>query len=161
MPTRAKIIPYLRKETLKNHTTIPYRTVYTYLAHIRENPSPTPDWSILATPKMLAWENSRFCDTPPLVSPRNDVWETTAEVYWWPVTTQIWVVLPYWWCTEGSLLQPIRSATEDWHVISMEFLRPFLRRHFEKADGGVAKCRLFFPGYKCVHFSCKVTVLQW
>ena len=57
--------------------------------------------------------------------------------------TSHWVVLPYWSCSEGNLLQPIRRATEDWHVISMEFLRPFLRRHFEKADGGVAKCRLF------------------
>ena len=30
--------------------------------------------------------------TSPLVSPRNDVWETSTEIpYWWRVTTQIWV----------------------------------------------------------------------
>ena len=29
-----------------------------------------------------------------IVSPRNDVWETSAEIpYWWRVTTQIWLVL--------------------------------------------------------------------
>ena len=42
----------------------------------------------------LAWENSRHLATLPLVSPPNDVWETSAEIpYWWRVTTQIWVVL--------------------------------------------------------------------
>ena len=42
----------------------------------------------------LAWENSQHFATPPLVSPRNDVWETNAEIpYWWRVTTQIWVVI--------------------------------------------------------------------
>ena len=31
---------------------------------------------------------------PPTVSPRNDVWETSAEIpYWWRVTTQTWIVL--------------------------------------------------------------------
>ena len=54
------------------------------------------------------WENSWHLATLPLVSPPNDVWETYAEIpYWWRVTTQIWVV----------------------NVISMEFLRSFLRRH--------------------------------
>ena len=43
---------------------------------------------------LLAWENSRHLATPPLVSPPNGVWETSAESpYWWRVTTQIWVVL--------------------------------------------------------------------
>ena len=42
----------------------------------------------------LAWENNWHFATPPLVSPRNDVWETNAEIpYWWRVTTQIWVVI--------------------------------------------------------------------
>jgi len=41
---------------------------------------------------ILAWENSRHLATLPLVSPPNDVWETSAEIrYWWLVTTQIWV----------------------------------------------------------------------
>ena len=40
----------------------------------------------------VAWENSRHVATPPLVSPRNDAWERSAEIpYWWRVTTQIWV----------------------------------------------------------------------
>ena len=43
---------------------------------------------------LLAWENSWHLATPALVFPRNDVWETSAEIpYWWRVTTQIWVVL--------------------------------------------------------------------
>ena len=42
----------------------------------------------------LAWENSRHFAAQPLVSPRIDDWETSAEIpYWWRVTTQIWVVL--------------------------------------------------------------------
>ena len=45
----------------------------------------------------IAWENSRHFGTPPLVSPRNDVWETSAKIpYWWDITTQIWVVLQFW-----------------------------------------------------------------
>ena len=47
---------------------------------------------------MLAWENIRHFATPPLVSPRNDVWETSGEIpYWWRVTIQIWVVLLIGW----------------------------------------------------------------
>ena len=43
---------------------------------------------------LLAWENSRHFATSPVVSGRNDVWETSAEIpYWWRVTTQVWVVL--------------------------------------------------------------------
>ena len=42
----------------------------------------------------LAWETSPLLATLPLVSPTNDVWETSAEIpYWWRITTQIWVVL--------------------------------------------------------------------
>ena len=47
---------------------------------------------------ILAWENSRHFAASPLVSPQNDVWETTAEIpYWWRITTQIWVVLLIGW----------------------------------------------------------------
>ena len=46
----------------------------------------------------VAWVNSRHFVTPLPVSPRNDVWETSAEIpYWWRVTTQIWVVLLIGW----------------------------------------------------------------
>ena len=42
----------------------------------------------------VLWENSRHFVTLPLVSPQNDVRETSAEIpYWWRVSTQIWVVL--------------------------------------------------------------------
>ena len=42
----------------------------------------------------LAWETSPLLATLRLVSPTNDVWETSAEIpYWWRITTQIWVVL--------------------------------------------------------------------
>ena len=35
-----------------------------------------------------------FRATSPLVSPRNNVWQTSAEIlYWWRVTTKNWVVL--------------------------------------------------------------------
>ena len=43
-------------------------------------------------------ENSRHFATSPLVSPRNDVWGTSAEIpYWWRVTTQNWVLLLIGW----------------------------------------------------------------
>ena len=43
---------------------------------------------------LLAWENSQHLAMLLLVSPPNDVWETSAEIpYWWRDTTQIWVVL--------------------------------------------------------------------
>ena len=41
----------------------------------------------------LTWEISQHFATLPLVSPRNDVWETSAEIpYWWRVTNHVWVV---------------------------------------------------------------------
>ena len=79
---------------------------------------------------LLAWENSRQLAMLPLVSPRNDVWETSAEIpYWWRVTTQIWVVL---------LIG--RAAWEIWFNQSealpksgiQEFLRSFLKRHWTR-----------------------------
>ena len=46
----------------------------------------------------IAWENSRHLGMLPLVSPPNDVWETSTEIpYWWCFTTQIWVVLLISW----------------------------------------------------------------
>ena len=56
-----------------------------------------------------AWENSRHLATPPLISSRSDVLETSAEIpYWWRVTTQIWVVHLIGW----NKLQPIKSTTQ-------------------------------------------------
>ena len=79
------------------------------------------------------WETSGHLATLPLVSPRNDVWEMSAEIpYWWRVTTQIWVKLPIGWSKIPIAAQPIIALTRSgwWHAISMEFLRSFLRRHF-------------------------------
>ena len=62
--------------------------------------SPDVQWKVnwilytvfLLTCLFKAWENSLHLATRPLVSPRNDAWETGAEIpYWWPVTTQIMV----------------------------------------------------------------------
>ena len=76
----------------------------------------------------LAWENGRHFATLQMVSPPNEVWETSAEIpYWWRVTTHIWVVLligrAAWeiWFNQPEALP--RSG------ISMDFLRLFLRRH--------------------------------
>ena len=42
----------------------------------------------------LARENSQHFTMSSLVSAQNDVWAMTAEIlYWWHVTTKIWVVL--------------------------------------------------------------------
>ena len=38
----------------------------------------------------LVWENSRHFATSSLVSPRNDVWETSAEIqYWWVFSSNV------------------------------------------------------------------------
>ena len=73
-----------------------------------------------------------FCDAT-TVSPPNDVREMSAEIpHWWRVTTQIWVVLligrAVWeiWFNQSEAL----TRSGKWRVISMEFVRSFLRRHF-------------------------------
>ena len=43
---------------------------------------------------MVNLKKIRHYTMPPLVYPRNDVWETSPEIpFWWHVTSQIWVVL--------------------------------------------------------------------
>ena len=65
----------------------------------------------------LAWENSRHFVTPPTVSPRNDVWETSTEIlYWWRVTTRILVALLIGWSKFTRPRPIIRSATQIWVV---------------------------------------------
>ena len=63
-----------------------------------------------------------------MVFPRNDVWETSAEIpYWWRVTTQTWIVL----LTGGSKFPSrhvqsealLRSVTRHQYVISVFFWR--------------------------------------
>ena len=102
---------------------------------------------VLCYTHRLAGEDSWHFATPSLVSPRNDVWETSAEIpHWWRVTTQIWLVLLIGWgnCTSGH--RTTRSGW--WHFISVEFLRLILRRHFAREPVlGVPKCQLFCSGY--------------
>ena len=51
-----------------------------------------PEWGVEVN-WLLDWGSSRHFAPPPLVSPRNHVWETRAEIaYWWRVTTKIWIV---------------------------------------------------------------------
>ena len=98
--------------------------VETVLATFQENleffwaqtPNDFCDW--------IAWENSRHFATPPLVSRRNEVWETSAGIpYWWRVTTQIWLVLligrAAWGTCFNQLEELLRSG--KWHVISTGF----------------------------------------
>ena len=52
---------------------------------------------------------------------------------WWCFTTQTWLVLPMNWGEIISLIaQLFKSTTKTWvvHIISMEFLQSFQRRHF-------------------------------
>ena len=64
---------------------------------------------------------------------RNDVWGTSAKIpYWWRVTTQIWVVLLIGCAARGICFNQSEALPKSglWHVISMEFLRSFLKSHF-------------------------------
>ena len=81
----------------------------------------------------FAWENNRHFATPPTVSRRNDVWEASAETpYWWCIITQIWVVLLTGWNKFPTWHNLSEALPRNgwWHVISIEFLHSFSRRHF-------------------------------
>ena len=65
----------------------------------------------------VAGENSRHFVTPPTTSPRNDIWETGAEIpYWWHVITQIWVRASDWLKQISHAALPIRSTSQIWVV---------------------------------------------
>ena len=90
-----------------------------------------------------AWENSRYFAMPPLLSPRNNVWGTRAEVlYWWSVPIQIWVLLLIGWS---------KFSTKHYQRItrssSIEFLRSFPRRHFGRNHWWSREMSLVFSGY--------------
>ena len=85
----------------------------------------------------VAWENSQHLATLPLVSPANDVWETSAEIpYWWHVTTQDLGSASDWSCRVGNWLQPIRKYYPDLFSDTSSVLNrisalvSILRRHF-------------------------------
>ena len=86
--------------------------------------------------RKIAWENTQHSATPPPISPQNDVWETTAEIpYWWRVNTQIWLVLLIGRAVWGICFNTL-PRSGYWRVISIKFLRSFLRRDFARKPGG-------------------------
>ena len=105
--------------------------------------------SMIVCTSILTWENSPHFVTPPLVSPRNDVGETSARNF--ILMTCHYPVLGNasdWSCCEGNLLQPIRSITQIWLVTGHQYGIPAETR------SGVAKCRQFsqttcIPDHSC------------
>ena len=84
--------------------------------------------------KKLAWENSRHFASPPPVSQRNDVWVTRAEIPYWRVTTQIWVEFLIGWSKFPTRQDQSVALNRSGYlcVVSKEFQRSFLRRHFAR-----------------------------
>ena len=69
----------------------------------------------------LARENSQHFATPLLVSPRNDVWETSAEIpHWWPDTTGIG------WTTRETCFNQSENTTQIWVVTRHQYGIPAL-----------------------------------
>ena len=106
-------------------------------------------------------KQATFRATPKLVSPRNDVGGTRAEILiWWRDTTQTLVVLLIGLCKFPSLhdLSEALPRFLYWHVINMEYLRSFLRRHFAGkpvvASWKVAR----FLGYFLTSSSCSFQI---
>ena len=104
--------------------------------------------------KRVTRQNSRHFVTPPVVSGRNDVWETSAEIlHRWRVTYPD-VGSPFdrpCVCRVGNLLQPISSTTQIWVVtrsqcgISALVCQTSFRG---ETTVGVTKCRLFSQARK-------------
>ena len=67
----------------------------------------------------MSWENSRRFPTPPLVSPRIEIWGMTAEIpYRWRVTSQIWVLVGW---SNSFADRPIRSTLQMWVVTRHQY----------------------------------------
>ena len=94
----------------------------------------------------IAWENSRHLATLLLVSPPNDVCETSAKTpYWWRVTTQISGSASYWLNQISHAARPIRSTTQIWVVTRHQYGISALVSQTSfggETTGSVAKCRL-------------------
>ena len=94
-----------------------------------------------------AWQNSRHLATPPLVFPRNDVWETNAErPYYWRVTTQIWVMFLIGWSklsANKKLYSDLGSVASLWN-----FFARFSGVFRGETNGDITKCgSAAFLGY--------------
>ena len=104
--------------------------------------------------KRVTRQNSRHFVTPPVVSGRNDVWETSAEIlHWWRVTYPD-VGSPFdrpCVCRVGNLLQPISSTIQIWVVTRPQCgisALVCLTSFRGETTVGVTKCRLFSQARK-------------
>ena len=98
-------------------------------------------------PKYSGWTEPSLRKQPtfgdlPLVSPPNDVWESSAEIpYRWRVTTQIWVVLLISWI-KFSTRHDQSEELPRCHQYGISAL--VSQTSFDReTSGSVAKCRLF------------------
>ena len=91
----------------------------------------------------LAWENRGHFTTPPVVFPRNDVWEKSAEIlYWWRALARseksFWLI--------ANLLHLIGSTTQIYVVTRHQYgISAIVSQTSFRGEttGSVAKCRLF------------------
>ena len=92
-------------------------------------------------PSMVAWENSGHLATLPLISPPNDVWETSVEIpYWWLVTASDWLNQIY------HAARPFSSSIQIWVVTRHQYgisALVFPTSFGRETSASVAKCRLF------------------
>ena len=95
---------------------------------------------------MVVRENRWHFAMPPTISPRNDVWETSAEIpYWWRVSTQIRVLLLIG-CATCEICFNQSRALPHWvvthHQYGISALVSQTSFHGETV-GGIVKCHLF------------------
>ena len=108
--------------------------------------------SIITATKLhfVAWEDSQHLVTLQLVSPPNDVWETSAEIpYWWRVTTQIWRVVLL---VESNFQRGTTNQKHYYPDLRHQYGISALVSHTSfgcETSGSVAKCRLFS---QAIHF---------
>ena len=119
------------------------------------------DWclilsSVVKQMRLFAFILLHFA-TLSLVSPWNDVSETSAEnPYWWRVTTQI--LQCFWWLVVpqgkfASTSQKHYPVTCHQHGISaLVSQTSFLG----ETSGGIAKCRLFYQAKYLLVYKCNV-----
>ena len=96
--------------------------------------TPLDHWAVTDS-FVVTWESSRHFAKPPLVFPQNDNWEMGGEIlYRWCVTTQIWAVLLIGWrkFPRGHSHSKALPRSEQWHVISTEFLSNLPKHHFTR-----------------------------
>ena len=105
----------------------------------------------------LAWENSQHFWTPPTASPRNDVWETSAEIpYWWRVTIQIWVVHLMGWRKFPSRRHARLRQLRPSHTKTGRKRRILWKKNLKNLEGSyIGKWFPIFTGHPMEHFEKK------